>query len=213
MNAVVDAIREVFADAVKNPVVMTFGIITVCVGPILVWRVASWIARPLDLAAKNRRHPTQFTIVDFLCLFVLVQAPTALIHSIKTGGATGISEYEPFLLDAYAWAAIGVIWWKAAQITSRAGINTPWHRVVLLLVVLPTALVGPLLPFVFAIVTAIGMIRFHSPAKLAATVVCMAIGVPVAAIISARLVRRIAAASGAVIEVAGPSAEDAHDRD
>ena len=40
-----------------------------------------WVFRPLDRAAKGRRCPTQFTIVDFLCLFFIVQAPTALIHS------------------------------------------------------------------------------------------------------------------------------------
>ena len=46
-------------------------IVSMTLGPVLVWKVASWIARPLDLAAKHRQHATQFTIVDFLCLFVL----------------------------------------------------------------------------------------------------------------------------------------------
>jgi len=174
--------------------------ITMFVGPILVWRIGRWIARPLDLAAKNRQHPTQFTIIDFLCLFVLVQVPTALIHSIKTGGSVGIQERVPYVLDAYAWGSIGVIWWKCAEIMSRAGIHTPWHRVVLLVVVLPVLLVGPLLPFVFTIVVAIGMAKFRSPFWLAFAAVCVAIGAPVAMVLSARLVRLIVAASEAVAE-------------
>ncbi|MBN2216330.1 MAG: hypothetical protein JW719_03030 [Pirellulales bacterium] len=174
---------------------------TAFLGPVLVWGVASWIARPLDRAAKNRRHPTQFTIVDFLCLFVLVQAPTALIHAIKTGTESGIQEWVPYLLDCYAWGSIGVIWWKSAEIMSRAGINTPWHRVVLLLVVLPAALVGPLLPFIFLMTTAIGMLKFSSNFWMIFTGACLAVGVPGAMILSAHLVRRMVSSSDAIAEV------------
>jgi len=181
--------------------VTLFTMATWIIGPILVWKVAAWIARPLDLAAKNRQHTTQFTIVDFLCLFVLVQAPMALIHSIKTGSGTGIQGWELLFLDCYAWGSIGLIWWKSAEIMSRAGINTPWHRVVLLLVILPVTLVGPLLPFVFIIVTAIGMVKFPSIFWIGFTVVSIVVAMPAAMILSARLVRRIVAASDAITEV------------
>src|SRR3990172_12694922 len=86
---------------------LVIALIVLAIGPTVVWKVGFWIARPLDLAAKNRRHPTQFTIVDFFCLFVLIQVPTALIHSIPIGPGTAIQEWIPFALDAYVWAAIG----------------------------------------------------------------------------------------------------------
>lgn len=106
-----------------------------------------WVFRPLDTAAKGRRCPTQFTIVDFLCLFVIVQAPTALIHSKAMADAGGAI----YLLDAFVWIACGLIWWKSVEVMSRAGIYRPWHRIVFLTVVFPVTLVAsmaaPILPF------------------------------------------------------------------
>ena len=183
-----------------NPLVPTLIVLTMTIGPILVWRIALWIARPLDIAAKNRKHPTQFTIVDFLCLFFLIQWPTALIHSLPTSNVNIINRYFPFVLDAYAWASMGVIWWKFAEIMSRAGINTPVHRIILLVLVLPVVFAGPLLPFVFFIVVAIGMVKFTSTFWLVFTIICIILCTPIAMILCARLVRRIVAASDAVLE-------------
>ena len=173
-------------------------LVTVVLGPLVVWSVARWIVQPVDLAAKNRRHPTQFTLVDFFCLFVLIQVPTALIHSIKV--ELGVHHQEIYLLDGYAWFACALIWWKCVGLMSRAGIQKPAHRVVLLVFVLPVAFAGALLPFVFAMVTAIGMLKFRSPERLVGTAVFLAAAVPAAMIVCARLTRRIVAASDAITQ-------------
>ncbi|MBN1588307.1 MAG: hypothetical protein JW888_02210 [Pirellulales bacterium] len=171
------------------------------VGSSVVRRVVPWIARPLDLAAKDRQHPTQFTIVDFLCLFVLVQAPTALIHAIKN--EPGVQIEAIYLLDGFAWISVGLIWWKCVEIMSRAGIQKPRHRVVLLLFVLPVTVAGPLVPIVFPIVVAIGMVRFYSPIGLVFTALCIAGGLPAALFWCARLTEKVVAASEAAAAVAG----------
>ena len=173
--------------------------ITILIGLALIFFVRTKLALPLDSAAKNRRHTTQFTIVDFLCLFVLVQVPMALIHSIKS--IPGTQPWAIYFLDVYAWISIGLIWWKSAQIMSRAGINTPKHRVILLLVVLPVALIAPLLPVVFIIVTAIGMVTFATNWGFAFTTFCIALGIPIALFFCVRLVHRIVDASEALTPV------------
>jgi hypothetical protein len=109
-----------------------------------------WVFRPLDNAAKGRRCPTQFTVVDFLCLFFITQVPTALIHSNTFTKEAGSAVY---LLDGFVWICCGLVWWKSVEVMSRAGIYRPWHRIVFLTVVFPVTLVAssaaPILPFVF----------------------------------------------------------------
>ena len=117
---------------------------------LIVAGLGMWVFRPLDKAAKGRHCPTQFTIVDFFCLFFIVQAPTALIHSKTFAKEAGAAVY---LLDGFVWICCGLIWWKSVEVMSRAGIRRPWHRIVFLTVVFPVTLVAslatPILPFVF----------------------------------------------------------------
>ena len=90
----------------------------------IAWQIGEWAVGPLDKAAKARQHPTQFTIVDFFCLFILIQVPTGLIHSL-TLIQDKTSLTLRFILDGYAWLSCGLIWWKCVQIMSRAGIHRP----------------------------------------------------------------------------------------
>ena len=118
--------------------------------PVIVVGLGIWVFRPLDRAAKDRLCPTQFTIVDFFCLFFIVQAPTALIHSKTFAKEAGAAVY---VLDGFVWICCGLIWWKSVEVMSRAGIHRPWHRIVFLTVVFPVTLVAsiatPILPFAF----------------------------------------------------------------
>ena len=46
-------------------------IVVVCSIP--AWFTLKWVFGPLDRAAKNRKYPIQFSLADFLCLFVEIQ--------------------------------------------------------------------------------------------------------------------------------------------
>jgi hypothetical protein len=176
-------------------ITILFALIGLVVGPPIIYGVGRWIGRPLDQAAKMRERRTQFTIVDFLCLFVLVQPATALIHMIKTGETGSVTPGVPYILDAYAWAAIGAVWWKCCGIMSRAGIDRPWHRIVLIVFVLPITLVGPMTPFVLTMITSIGMVQFASARLFVLTMVLIVIGAVAGLFLAAWLTRKIVAES------------------
>jgi hypothetical protein len=113
--------------------------------PVALFGLAIWAVLPLDRAARKIEAPIQFMLVDFLCLFFLVQMPMALIHSV-------LSDTEAVLrwtLDIYAWFGFGVMWLASAQRLSRAGIHRPGLRALFLCFVLPTAIfamvLGPVL--------------------------------------------------------------------
>jgi len=109
--------------------------------------VANWVFGPIVRAGKERRLPPQYSITDFLCLFLLIQLPMALIHGylqpaqsgFLPGGATGVV----WLLDGYAWLACGALWWGSVRGLSRAGIRNPWSRICFLVVVLPVTPAKP----------------------------------------------------------------------
>jgi hypothetical protein len=130
-----------------------------------VWLVAWWILRPLDQAAKRLDRPTQFTIVDFFCLFFLLQWPMAFIHF---GEYRQTIEAEGLVwpLDGFVWLACGSLWLASVRALSQAGVTNQWHRAIHLAFVLPVAIVGviavPILSvmsvaFVFA--AALGEVR------------------------------------------------------
>jgi hypothetical protein len=99
-----------------------------------------WILRPIDRAAKDRRHPYQFTLADFACLFFLVQLSIAPGHFL-------FGEEQPqfvYVVVAYGWVASGLMWWFGVQRLSRAGVRKAWHRVIFLALVMPATLCGAL---------------------------------------------------------------------
>jgi len=111
--------------------------------------VAMWVLRPVDVAARNRRHPAQFTMADFLCLFFLIQLWMTPIHA----WVPAEQPWMTWLFDAFAWFSSGLLWWFGVQSLSRAGVRNTWHRSIFLAVVLPVSLSGAMvLPLVaFAI--------------------------------------------------------------
>ena len=100
--------------------------------------IAVWILGPVDQAAKETRGPLQFTLVDFLCLFVLVQLPMALIHGLLTEAELAMR----WILDVYAWFSVVAFWGLSVQVLSRAGIRRPRYRAIFLCFVAPSAILG-----------------------------------------------------------------------
>ena len=109
----------------------------------LVVLIGTWVFRPVDRAAKDREHPTQFTIIDFFCLFFIIQLSMAVIHW-QFGLGDDAAMAFMYILDAFSWFACGTLWMKSVQLMSRAGIQKPLHRVLFLAFIIPATLVGSL---------------------------------------------------------------------
>lgn len=121
--------------------------IALVVCPFLAVRWAIGSLLPLDRAAKQVEARMQFTLVDFLLLFFLIQMPMALIHGLLMPDPLGIR----WLFDVYAWFAFGAMWLASAQRLSRAGIERSSHRAVFLGFVLPAAIFGTIASPVLAV--------------------------------------------------------------
>lgn len=105
-----------------------------------------WTLRPLDKAAKGSTRPPQFTLVDFFCLFLLVQLPTGLIHG-------WLPDYSAiWVLDGFAWGACAMAWWISVRTLSRAGVQNPWHRGLFLVLAIPIAYFGSIAAAVLPVV-------------------------------------------------------------
>ncbi|MBN2475151.1 MAG: hypothetical protein JXB62_11120 [Pirellulales bacterium] len=161
-----------------------------------------WILRPLDRAARSRQCPTQFSIADFLSLFVLVHLVTALAEAARAG----VSEFglSLALLYAYCWISCGTAWWMSVRTLSRAGVRHTWHRAVFLVLVLPMTFFGsiaaPGLVLALVAVVAAGVIGQWEHWVLHTFLLCLAeCGVVFALWLAGRFTRRMMAAA-----VAGP---------
>jgi hypothetical protein len=119
-----------------------FGVVALVVSALA---FGAWVVVPVDRAAKGRRHPPQFSLFDFLCLFILIQLPTGLIHGLMEA-----DEQETiWILTLYGWGACGGMWWMSVRALSQAGVSNPRHRAVFLLAALPIAVFGAIaLPIV-----------------------------------------------------------------
>lgn len=128
------------------------------VGASLATAIGLWVFHPVERAARKRELPPQYSIADFLCLFFLIQLPMALVHGYFRGEPSrlfgnDISRAAPWILDAFAWFACGMMWWLGVRTLSRAGIRNPWSRAIFLVVVVPIALVGALgIPILLAVI-------------------------------------------------------------
>ncbi len=158
--------------------------------------VAVWVLGPIDRAAKEFRAPMQFTLVDFLCLFFLVQLPMALIHGL-------LSEDElaaRWILDIYAWCAIGAFWTASVHFLSRAGIGNPRHRAVFLSFVAPSAIAGAIVLPSLTAVALVALAHFTNPFspgnRIPTTIGTLVyIGLLAAVFFSGRFTRTIVAAA------------------
>lgn len=104
---------------------------------------------PLDAAARERGRPTQFTLADFLALIFLFQLPVAIMRVTVPADAARMTPVWIF-----AWVASCSMWGLSVRTLSRAGIETPWRRVVFLSAVLPIAYFGSVV-FVAALIVGI----------------------------------------------------------
>jgi hypothetical protein len=100
--------------------------------------MGAWILRPLDRAAKNRKHPTRFTMLDFFGLVFLAQIPLAVIHALAFDGDASLV----WFLDLLAWIGSLMIWWFGVKTFSNAGIRSTWIRAGLVFLALPMAFYG-----------------------------------------------------------------------
>jgi hypothetical protein len=99
----------------------------------------AWVLAPLSRAAKSRQGIFQFSLADFLCLFVLIQLPFGAVY----GMANEYSKREVVVGFSLLIAAVAVVAWLAGvQLLSKANIRVPWHRGVALGVVMPITVFG-----------------------------------------------------------------------
>lgn len=132
------AIIKIGAVMKAGPIVEVPGGVVVLVSVVFALAaIGLYVLGPLDAAARYRRCPTQFTMADFLALMFLFQLPVALIRLVLPDRASPIG-----LLYGFAWIASCLMWGVSVQTLSRAGITTPWRRVVFLSAVLPIVYFG-----------------------------------------------------------------------
>lgn len=145
--------------------------------------IARWILRPLDQLVEDlrkrstgsgdlpqepaspRHRPTQFTILDLLCLFVLVQPPMALLHA---PGWSVVPNGAYWLFDLFIWGSCGAMWWASVRMLSQADIHNPWHRGLYLGLVLPMSLFSAIAAPVLLLPICITLIMAWSGATMLA---------------------------------------------
>ena len=161
----------------------------------LFFGVGIWIVRPVDRAARQRRQRVRYSLTDFLCLFVIVQAPLTAMAWLRANAY--ISDGEPvWLFAAMAWILGPLIWWTATRAISRAGVYHGWPRVVFMGLVVPTVYFGLMVLFAFvielwAVLASDGELEFVPSARSALTLtVLLGCALWVAGIVTRQIVRR-----------------------
>lgn len=151
-----------------------------------------WILGPLDRAARNKRCPVQFTLVDFLALMFLFQLPMAFIHSFASVNESPLT--LPF--DIFGWFACAAMWALSVTTLSRAGIESRRHRALFLTLVLPVVYFGSI-AFI-GIGAGLIIVPVRRPGDTAALMAGLALAELVLAAafyLAARFVRRMVAAA------------------
>jgi hypothetical protein len=118
------------------------GLLLGCGTPVLLIYVAvvavRWVLGPLDRAAKNRRYPIQFTLADFLCLFVQVQlalaGPALAFRQMDNRNSAIIGAS---VIVAIIVALVLLVWWTGVRTLSRAGVHGTLARALTLTVAIP----------------------------------------------------------------------------
>jgi len=154
--------------------------------------IGRWILRPIDQAAKNLQHPTQFTLIDFFCLFFLIQFPTGIIHAWVP---VTPAQYK-WVLIIYGWASCVVMWGFSVQKLSRAGIHNPRHRGIFLAFVLPVAFFGSIaFPLLLPLISIIVLGRtVQNPAAVVTSAVVVQVALVFGLYACGRFTRRMVTA-------------------
>jgi hypothetical protein len=101
----------------------------------------NWVLGPLDRAAKNRRYRVQFSLADFLCLFVEVQLALgvlALAFRGTDGKMTGLAVF----LSIVILAVVSLVWWTGVRTLSAGGIDGTFARALTLSIGIPIGFAG-----------------------------------------------------------------------
>lgn len=114
--------------------------------------MAHWIIRPLDQRAKQRKADAHFSIADFFCLFIALQAPLALIAFYQNDDPYARGFFNT--LTVLAWIIGPIIWVACSRTLSKAEVTTGSLRILFLGVVLPIVFYG-LFPFCLGPVLAV----------------------------------------------------------
>jgi hypothetical protein len=96
----------------------------------------NWVLGPLDRAAKNRRYRIQFSLADFLCLFVEVQLALgvpAFVFRGMDGNWMGLAVFVSIVIVAVAL----LVWWTGVRTLSAAGVHDTFARAVTLSIGIP----------------------------------------------------------------------------
>jgi hypothetical protein len=120
---------------------------------IAIWATLGWILGPLNRAAGDRQYPTQYGLADLLCLFVLVQLPIGSVRWLANYG--NWSRAAEAMADVMVGTVAVWLWWNTARLLSLAGVHTGWRRAVVLIVIVPCLIIGPL-AVLFPVIMAIG---------------------------------------------------------
>lgn len=132
----------------KNSTILLILMITggVAGGGALTFLPITWIAQqilaPIDRAAKSRKAPVRFSIGDFMCLFLAIQIPLAIVHRFMT--VDTMEAYWGFTL--ITWLIAPVIWYMGAHTLSKAQVTKGSHRFIFLGLILPLVYYG-VIPF------------------------------------------------------------------
>jgi hypothetical protein len=107
------------------------GILTCFASPF----VAAWVLRPMDNAARWKRAPVQFTMLDFLSLTAYFSIPLGLSSRIRGDSAEARGGF--IVLSIGGCLIAFLIWWGSVRTAARAGISNPRKRLLMIGVIVP----------------------------------------------------------------------------
>ena len=172
-------------------------------------KVSAWLLRPLEQHAKLGSRRLQFTLGDWICLFLMIQLWAAVVHSVLAL-TMSTTDYALFM-DIYGWLLVVGIWLAAVWRLTATEVRNVWHRAGAILIVYPLAVIGPtVVPILFSSLLLACVATFYGEEYAAIIVALCAVSVlAILGLIAGaeRFARRIAVATAA-----GPSETGQDDR-
>ena len=107
------------------------GIVTCLASPF----AAAWVLRPMDKAARWKKAPVQFTMLDFLSLTAYFAVPLGLSSRVRGDSPEANSGFIG--LSACGCLIAFLIWWGSVRTAARAGINNPKKRLLMIGAIVP----------------------------------------------------------------------------
>lgn len=114
-----------------------------------------WILLPIDRLGKSRDTPIRFSIVDILCVFVILQPPLFASHLLGKKSIIEEQQRSLWMITIIAWIIAPIIWFTSARALPKAAIHDGIHRVIFLGLIVPFAYYA-LIPFLFLSAGSIG---------------------------------------------------------